>query len=306
VDNRLKTRGIYVEIPIRASLDEVWNHTQQPSLHEQWDLRFTRIQYLPKLDEADPQRFLYSTRLGFGLKISGQGESLAIRSNSDGEATSSLKFWSDQPISLIRAGSGYWKYIPAGNVVRFITWYDYQVRFGPAGRLFDRLVFRPLIGWATAWSFDVLRIWLEQGIPPKRSRRGGLINLTARCSLAAVWVYQGLAPKLLFPDSGELAIMKAAGILPGAEPVLLAAFGIGEILFGIAFLLPWFGKSLHILNLLLLSILGLGALLTQPEIFIAPFNPAALTLAMWALSLIALLNLDDLPSAGRCLRKALA
>ena len=53
--------GIYVEIPIRASMDELWEKTQNPQLHQRWDLRFSQIEYLPRQGE-EPQRFLYRTR----------------------------------------------------------------------------------------------------------------------------------------------------------------------------------------------------------------------------------------------------
>ncbi len=51
--------GIYVEIHIQGDMDELWQKTQQPDLHQQWDLRFTDIEYLPRPDVAQPQRFLY-------------------------------------------------------------------------------------------------------------------------------------------------------------------------------------------------------------------------------------------------------
>src|SRR4051812_9546288 len=149
--------GIYVETFIRGSLDVVWEKTQNPALHERWDVRFTHIEYLPRLDDQ-PQRFLYTTKIGFGVCISGEGESLATRV-SDGESTSALKFWSDDPKSLIVTGSGYWKYREADGGVRFRTWYDYKTRFGIFGLIFDRLIFRPLLSWATAWSFESLRLW---------------------------------------------------------------------------------------------------------------------------------------------------
>src|SRR5215469_8438115 len=38
------------------------------------------------------------------------------------------------------------------------------------GRVTDRFLFRPFLGWATAWSFDRLRVWIEHGIPPEVSR----------------------------------------------------------------------------------------------------------------------------------------
>src|SRR5260370_21842410 len=102
--------GIYVEIAIRCSMDELWEKTQNPELHQRWDLRFTQIEYLPREPE-EPQKFLYSTRIGFGLKIAGSGESTGTRNCDDVTRTSSLKFWSADLKSLIKVGSGYWKYV---------------------------------------------------------------------------------------------------------------------------------------------------------------------------------------------------
>lgn len=82
-------------------------------MDQRWDLRFTRIEYLPKNSEHDPQRFLYETKIGFGLAIHGTGESVANRMAADGAATSSLKFASQDRLSLISAGAGYWKYVPS-------------------------------------------------------------------------------------------------------------------------------------------------------------------------------------------------
>jgi hypothetical protein len=75
--------GIYVEILIRRDLDEVWRLTQDASAHQRWDLRFTKIEYLPRPDSSQPQRFLYETRIGFGLAIRGTGESVATRASAD-------------------------------------------------------------------------------------------------------------------------------------------------------------------------------------------------------------------------------
>ena len=80
--------GLYVEIRIKAGMDQVWRLTQEPGVHQRWDLRFTRIEYLLKASEEDPQRFLYETRIGFGLAIGGTGESVATRLSPDGPATS--------------------------------------------------------------------------------------------------------------------------------------------------------------------------------------------------------------------------
>ena len=126
--------SIYVEILVRAPMDALWTHTQTPALHERWDLRFSRIEYLPRNDESEPQRFRYATRIGFGLEVSGEGETVGRRDSTDGSSTSALKFGSDEPLSIIREGSGYWKYIPTDDGVRFLTWYDYRTRFGAVAR----------------------------------------------------------------------------------------------------------------------------------------------------------------------------
>ena len=48
------------------------------------------------------------------------------------------------------------------------------------------------MGWATAWSFDRLRLWIEKGIDPADAMRDSLIHLAARLSLGLFWIYEGL------------------------------------------------------------------------------------------------------------------
>jgi hypothetical protein len=292
--------GIYVEILIHSSVDEIWRRTQVPGLHELWDLRFTEIHYLPKQSEGEPQRFRYATRIGFGLNIHGDGESTGTREDSTGLRTSALKFWSPDPKSLIKEGSGYWQYIPSPGGVRFLTWYDYQTRFGALGRMIDRIFFRPMIGWATAWSFDRLRLWIERDVPPQISFRMAFIHACARLGIGFVWAWQGLMPKLLFPSSDERSMMTAAG-LPVA---LLPLIGVLELAFAAATIVFWQWRPFFLLNALAMC----GALavvaLHSPSYLVAAFNPLTLNMAMILLSLIGYLASSELPSASRCLRNA--
>src|SRR5262245_21188674 len=198
--------SIYVETWIRGPLDEVWRRTQDPAQHERWDLRFTRIEYLPRHEPSQPQRFRYSTRIGFGVAIEGEGATVGTRVGTEGPCTSALKFWSNDPKSLIREGSGYWQYVPAEDGVRFLTAYDYRVRYGVLGHALDALLFRPLITWATAWRFDRLRIWIERRVDPAASVRLAIIHALARLGLAGVWLYQGIVPKILQQHLDELAM----------------------------------------------------------------------------------------------------
>jgi hypothetical protein len=164
-------RRIYVETLIKATVDDVWWHTQVPVMHARWDGRFGEISYLPA---TEPQRFRYAT---FG--VAGIGITTGERIRSDGGGTSSLSFFSANPLSPIRSGSGYWRYVPTPAGVIFLTGYDYRPGWGRAGDL----VVRPLMGWLTAWSFDRLRLWLETGMRPEHSRNQALAEVVARAGL---------------------------------------------------------------------------------------------------------------------------
>jgi hypothetical protein len=200
--------GIYVETFVRGDAARLIEATQTPQLHERWDLRFTKIEYLPR-DGAADQRFLYKTRIGFGIEICGVGETTGSVAQPDGTHVSGLRFWSDDPRSLIFSGNGYWRYVPERDGVRFLTYYDYRTRFGAAGAMFDRAFFRPLLGWATAWSFDALRLWIERGIEPELAKRLTLLRALLGCTAIAAL---SSAPANRRPPARRTAVLGVAVI----------------------------------------------------------------------------------------------
>jgi len=294
--------GIYVETNIHCPMGDLWAKTQTPELHQQWDLRFSDISYLPRPDESQPQRFRYATRIGFGIAITGEGETVGTQ-EAGGLRTSALKFWSTDPRSLIREGSGYWKYIPTANGIRFLTWYDYTVRFEFLGRCFDAAVFRPLMGWATAWSFDRLRFWLEKDLNPKDAAQHAFIHGIARAGLAFVFIYHGLVPKLLGPHADEIAMLRAAGF-PGEKIAgALALLGVAEIILGLCFLIFPFRRWPIFVALGVLLAATIVVLVSAPQYLVAAFNPISLNLAVAGLAIIDLIAITRTPSAARCRRK---
>ncbi len=179
-----KDRALYVEIFIRAPMERVWELTQDPRQHTRWDARFTSI--TPTGDRDDgAQTFSYELSLG-AHTIHGTGVTLGEKRAAGGTRTSSLVFDTDDWVSPLGRGRGYWKYVPAeidGETgVRFITGYDYAPGWGPLGRLLDQLITRRFIWWLTAWSFDRLRLWAEGELEPERVRpwRGWLSGKRAR------------------------------------------------------------------------------------------------------------------------------
>lgn len=163
--HRTRDCALYVEIFIDAPLERVWELTQDPTQHARWDARFSAIQ--PTQSRGDgAQEFRYELGLGIHT-IRGTGVSLGEKRAAGGSRTSALLFTTKDPLSPLGTGRGYWRYIPEGDGVRFITGYDYAPGWGWVGRIADPLVTRRLVWWLTAWSFDRLRIWAEDGIEPE-------------------------------------------------------------------------------------------------------------------------------------------
>jgi hypothetical protein len=210
-------RGIYVETRVHAEGDALWHATQDLASHVRWDLRFSTIA-LARVDEHGHRVFTYTLRLPF-TTLTGEGTTVGERRRPDGTGTSSLVFGADQRCSPLQDGSGYWRYVPTDDGIRFLTGYDYDTPFGAAGRVVDSVAVRPAVGWLTARSFDALRIWLEHGTPPERAHRRGFVDLGARAAagVTAAVLCRRLGP-VAAPLAGALTVV-AASLVPVPDTV---------------------------------------------------------------------------------------
>ncbi|MFD6509144.1 DoxX-like family protein [Bacillus sp. NPDC060175] len=296
-----KKQPIYVATEMNTTMEKLWAYTQEPDIHTEWDARFTEISYLEKR-EGEPQKFLYKTKIGFGLEIAGEGESIGEIRKDTGERISSLKFWTDNKLSLIQIGRGYWKYTPNGEHIHFETQYDYDTRFGHIGNVIDSYVFRPLLGWATAWSFDALKLWLEKGFHPRLLIRKTMTYWLVCFLVAFVWIYQGIFPKIIFTHPEEMKMLSM--IIGSTENSILILKIIGwlEIIFGVIWLLPRPKRKLFILHIFMLIALTIAAGFTNIESFTEPFNPITLNFLLIGLSIVGYMNSTNLPSAKNCKR----
>lgn len=299
----MKKKPIYVETVIDSSIEEVWHYTQQPDLHEQWDLRFTSITYNEKQHEDEPQTFTYTTKIMPGLSVSGWGESKGTHEKASGVKTSSLHFGTPQQISPIKEGRGYWQYIPNGDRVTFLTQYDYDVRFGQFGQVFDQL-FRPVIGWATALSFNVLARWIEAGEKPATQYRRFFSYYLLCFLFSFTWLYQGFIPKVLMKHPLEIdMLMNLSPLSLGQASTAIIAIGVLEIIIGILFLVLKLQPLLLKAQIMLFPFLTLSAIIAAPSVATAPFNVVTLNIGLWIASIIALLLTKELPTARFCKRK---
>ncbi|MEN0641976.1 DoxX-like family protein [Alkalicoccobacillus gibsonii] len=298
----MKSKPIYVELPIKAPLEQVWQATQEPERHQQWDLRFSSITYLPK-EAGEPQSFLYQTNIGLGLRIAGWGESVGDHEK-DGSRTSSLRFGSDQKISLIREGRGYWKYEQQADTTTFLTQYDYDVRFGFVGRLVDRLCFRPLIGWATALSFDVLKRSIEKHESPHWQFIRFFLSMSMVLLFSFVWLYHGLVPKVLLKHPDEvMMIERALGISGNSAGFAVSLVGFLEIFIAAAWLFYKNKRHLFLIQILIFPLLMVSAIIVAPQFLGDPFNPVTFNGALLTLSVVGFHLSKDLPTASTCRRR---
>ena len=278
---------------IQADLDTVWRYTQTPELHRRWDLRFTDIEFLNENGSNGSKRFRYATRIGFGRTIEGWGETIGA---SDRQ-TSVLRFGSDDPKSLISEGAGSWTYKPTASGIDFSTIYDYSVRYGILGRCFDSLVFRPLMIWATRWSFDRMRLWIEQGTPPEVALRMWISKLACRTMLGLVWIHEGIVPKVVFVTPDELALVARPGLYWPDPRTTLAILGAAEALFGIWIISGRQERLTATLSILAIIILSFLVVAVRPELLIDPIGGISKNLGLVACSLIVLLLAGVSPTA---------
>ncbi|WP_411470058.1 DoxX-like family protein [Bacillus thuringiensis] len=295
-------KPIYVSAEMNTTMEKLWEYTQAPHVHTEWDARFTEISYLEK-QEGEPQKFLYKTKIGFGFEIAGEGESIGEIRKETGERISSLKFWTDNTLSLIQIGRGYWKYTPCKEHIHFETQYDYDTRYGRIGNVIDFYMFRPLLGWATAWSFDALKLWLEKGLHPRLLIRRTMTYWLVCFLFAFVWMYQGIFPKIIFSHPEEMKMLSAIIGATGNSIAILKVIGMLEIVFGIIWLFPVPKQKLFILHIFMLIALTIVAGFTNIISFIEPFNPITLNVLLMGVSIVGYMNSFDLPSAKNCKRK---
>jgi uncharacterized membrane protein YphA (DoxX/SURF4 family) len=283
------------ETTIRCEVDRLWHLTQEPHNHVRWDARFTDIRFLPKSNPDDVQRFAYITNLRGGLKIAGWGETVARH---EGRG-SRLRFGSDDWKSLIREGSGFWEYATNGDCVTFRTAYDYQVRYGLVGRIVDRFLLRPLMQWQTRWSFDRLRIWIEDGTTPELSLRLWFLKVSARLALGMVWILEGLLPKLLFVAPSELELVARSGLVIVTPGFTLGLLGVAEIIGGL-WILSGRAERLAAIAAAAAMVVLVGIVsVAEPLAFASPFGGIIKNLGLAVCSLVVLGLAGPAPKASR-------
>ena len=106
----------------------------------------------------------------------------------------------------------------------------------------------------------------------------------SRVTVAFVWIYHGLVPKLLGPHQDELHLAALHGLQGDHLPLLLKASGVAEIVFGIAVLVFWRSRWPFVVSAVVLIVLLVDVAMVAPEYLWGAFNPVSLSLSVISLS----------------------
>lgn len=112
--------------------------------------------------------------------------------------------------------------------------------------------------------------------------------LTIHVTLAVLWVYQGLVPKIIYHTVEEQRFWQYLGIDELSMLFLIKISGYIEIMFGLLFLIFRQSKILHVFNILGLIALTIVVAVIYPLYFTSSFNPFVMNLAMIGLSIVAI------------------
>jgi len=109
-----------------------------------------------------------------------------------------------------------------------------------------------------------------------------------RLTIAFVWIYHGVVPKLLGPHADEIAMNTAAGFTVSQAKAVAYVGGAGAVLFGLVILLLWQKRWPLVCSAAAMVLLLLFVVAVQPSLLLGAFNPVTTNLCVFVLSWVAL------------------
>lgn len=109
-----------------------------------------------------------------------------------------------------------------------------------------------------------------------------------RLSVAFVWLYHGIVPKLLGPHVDELAMNRSLGMSYESAMQLAMIAGVAEVIFGFIVLVFWHQRWPLVITILAMIGLLAFTVVLVPNLLAGAFNPVTTNLTVLALAVIAL------------------
>jgi len=127
------------------------------------------------------------------------------------------------------------------------------------------------------------RVWIEDAGPAARL---AAVHAVARVTLAFVFLWHGLVPKLLYRHPDELALLRDSGLSANAATHVVVIVGVAEVVYGVALLLLWRVRALFLLAAGAMLVITPGILIGSPRFIPAAFTPVTLNLCVAALGVV--------------------
>lgn len=115
-----------------------------------------------------------------------------------------------------------------------------------------------------------------------------MIYTLSRSTLAFVWLWQGLVPKLIAKHPDEYVPLIAAGFDRETAEMLVAISGWAEIAFALLIVLLWNMIWPLWLSIIAMTFLLIGVLATTPELALGAFTPVTLNILVVVVAVIAI------------------
>ncbi|MGJ8670322.1 MAG: DoxX-like family protein [Oceanococcus sp.] len=109
-----------------------------------------------------------------------------------------------------------------------------------------------------------------------------------RISIAFVWLYHGLVPKLLGPHEDELVMNMSLGLSLESATQLSVVAGAFEVLFAVIVLTLWRHRWPLIFTVASMVGLLVFVVVWSPALLVGAFNPVTTNLCVLALAMVAL------------------
>ena len=114
----------------------------------------------------------------------------------------------------------------------------------------------------------------------------------SRYSIAAIWFWHGLVPKLLFASSQEVEMNEK--LMPFlSERMALLGSGIAEVILGILYVTFYRERRFNYISIAFPTIATFTLIFTHSHFFTLAFNPFSINLALAVLAWINILAWKD-------------
>jgi hypothetical protein len=113
------------------------------------------------------------------------------------------------------------------------------------------------------------------------------IRRLCNATVAGIWLYQGLVPKLLGPHPDEVAMAAALGIPVGLQTAVSYAAGAGEVLLGLCILFIPRRAWPQLVSAAVTAALLAFVVVYVPRFLVGAFNPVVMNVASMVLSVVA-------------------